>query len=433
MSWMEPPSDRHDDARADNCFGRENLPITSGVHDLVPMAGPPIYKPRTDIEAKSLSSCSSFTYTVMFLNVFLLLTLSISSLSSFSQAVTQGTFHRRDYFYIGQTYAVQGNSSIAFGQIYVEHLTPEKITQPFPLLMIHGHAMTGTNFLNTPDGRLGWADYFLREGYELYIIDQPSRGRSAWQKHVDGVESTYDTFTIESHFTATQLHNLWPQASLHTQWPGNGSIGDPVFDNFYASTMPSLDSDAETAMKIKAAGSKLLDKIGPVVLLAHSQSGQHGWVLGDARPSQIKAIVALEPSGPPFINAVFTPIIAARQFGLTDIPVTYSPPVTSPKDIALVTVSSTPSFTCFQQASPPRKLVNLAHIPVLIVTSESSYHSIYDGCSAQYLKQAGVAVEHVDLGDVGIHGNGHMMFMEKNGLQIADQVVQKWITHTLQS
>lgn len=110
---------------------------------------------------------------------------------------------------------------------------------------------------------------------------------------------------------------------------------------------------------------------------------------------------------------------------------TYSPPITSPEDIARITVSSSPSFTCFQQASPPRKLVNLARIPVLMVTSESSYHSIYDGCSAQFLKQAGVSVEHINLGDVGIHGNGHMMFMEKNGVQIADEVVQKWISRTV--
>ncbi|GLB33403.1 putative alpha/beta hydrolase [Lyophyllum shimeji] len=364
-------------------------------------------------------------------NVFRFLVSTLSFLSSFSGAVSQGTLHRRDYFYVGQTYAAQGNSSIAFGQIYVEHLTPEKITQPFPLLMIHGHGMTGTNFLNTPDGRPGWADYFTSKGYEVYIIDQPSRGRSAWQKDIDGVQSAFDTFTIESHFTATQLHNLWPQASLHTKWPGNGSVGDPVFDAFYASTMPSLDSDEETAMKIRAAGSKLLDRIGPVVLLTHSQSGQHGWVLGDARPSSIRAIVALEPIGPPFINAVFPPIAAARQFGLTDIAVSYSPPVTSPEDIARIAVSSSPTFTCFQQASPPRKLVNLAHIPVLIVTSESSYHSIYDGCTAEFLRQAGVSVKHVNLGDVGIHGNGHMMFMEKNGLQIAEEVVQRWISQTV--
>ncbi|RDB20531.1 hypothetical protein Hypma_012394 [Hypsizygus marmoreus] len=342
-----------------------------------------------------------------------------------------GTLHRRTYFYVGGTYTVQGNSSIAFGQMYVEHLAPVKITQPFPLVMIHGHGMTGSNFLNTPDGRLGWADYFLSKGYELYLVDHPSRGRSAWQKNVDGIQSSYDTFTIESRFTAAQLFNLWPQAALHTQWPGNGSVGDATFDNFYGSTMPSLDSDAETAAKMRAAGSKLLDQIGPVILLTHSQSGQHGWVLADAKPLKVKAIVALEPIGPPFINAVFPPFTPARQFGLTDIPIAYSPPVTSPDEISRVAVSSSSSFTCYQQTSPPRKLVNLAHIPVLMVTSESSYHSIYDGCSAQYLIQAGVSVDHVHLGDLGIHGNGHMMFMEKNSAQIVDQVVQKWNMKTM--
>ncbi|KAG6833593.1 hypothetical protein H0H87_004220 [Tephrocybe sp. NHM501043] len=261
----------------------------------------------------------------------------------------------------------------------------------------------------------------------VFLIDQPSRGRSAWQKNIDGIQSPFDTSTIESHFTATQLHNLWPQAALHTQWPGNGSAGDPIFDNFFASTVPSLDNETETAMKIRAAGSALLDNIGPVILLTHSQSGPHGWVLGDARPSNVKAIVALEPSGPPFIDAVFPPFLPARRFGVTDVPVTYSPPLVSPDDIARVAVSSSPSFTCFQQASPPRRLVNLVHIPVLVVTSESSYHSIYDACTVQYLSQAGVPVDHISLETIGIHGNGHMMFMEKNSVQIADEVIQRWL------
>ena len=29
--------------------------------------------------------------------------------------------------------------------------------------------MTGANFLNTPDGRPGWADYFLSQGYEVTV------------------------------------------------------------------------------------------------------------------------------------------------------------------------------------------------------------------------------------------------------------------------
>lgn len=44
-----------------------------------------------------------------------------------------------------------------------------------------------------------------------------------------------------------------------------------------------------------------------------------------------------------------------------------------------------------------------------------------------FLRAAGVSVDHVKLAEVGIHGNGHMMFMEKNGGVIVDQVVNEWL------
>ncbi|KAJ7852527.1 Alpha/beta hydrolase family-domain-containing protein [Mycena leptocephala] len=365
----------------------------------------------------------------MFLgSIFALAAFSCLSGALGQQLQPQGTLHRRTYLYVGQTYVPGGNSSIAVDQMYVERLSPAAVTQPLPILFIHGQGQTGTNFLNTPDGRLGWADYFLGQGYELYIVDQPSRGRSPWQPSVDGVLVPFDTFTVESRFTAMERFKLWPQAIFHTQWPGNGSVGDPIFDRYYASNVPSLNSSTEEAMKIKNAGSQLLDQIGPVILITHSQAGEFGWILADSRPKQVKAIVALEPFGPPFINAIFPPFTSARIYGLTDIPVAYHPPITSASDIARVVVGEIPGVTCFQQPKPARKLINLVDIPVLTVTSESSYHAQYDNCSVEYLRNAGVSVEHVSLGDVGIHGNGHLFFMEKNGLQIADQVIKPWIS-----
>ncbi|KAJ3760477.1 Alpha/Beta hydrolase protein [Lentinula raphanica] len=366
-----------------------------------------------------------------------LLLLSTTCLSSQSQL--QGTLHRRNYFYVGEQYVdepgTHNGTEIAFGQIYVEHLVPATVTQTLPILMIHGHGMTGTNFLNTPDGRLGWADYFMSQGFEIYIVDQPSRGRSAWQMGIDGNESAYDATTISSHFTAVEKFNLWPQASLHTQWPGSGIAGDAIFDNFYASTVPSLNSDEESSVKVKRAVGKLLDDIGPVILLTHSQSGQYGWILGDFRPSLVKTIIALEPIGPPFINAVFPPLTPARPFGVTEIPVTYSPPISSASELKTEVVPSLTNAslgtTCFQQAAPARQMVNLKDIPTLVVTSESSYHAVYDSCTVGYLAQAGVPVTHVQLADVGIKGNAHMMFMEKNGLEIAEKVVLEWINKTV--
>ncbi|KAE9383700.1 alpha/beta-hydrolase [Gymnopus androsaceus JB14] len=361
-------------------------------------------------------------------------------LTSVQTKSIQGTLHRRNYFYVGEHYVnapgTDNGTEIAFGQVYVEHLVPANVTQPFPILFIHGNGMTATNFLNTPDGRLGWADYFMSQGFEIYLVDQPSRGRSAWQIGVDGNQSAFNVALVESRFTAPQLFNLWPQAALHTQWPGNGTAGDPVFDDFYASMMPSLTSDEESSIKVKAAVGKLLDDIGPVILLTHSQSGQFGWILGDFRPALIKTIIALEPIGPPFINAVFPPLTPARPFGLTEIPITYSPPITTSSDlhkqINPSLSNSSVGVTCFQQTSPARQMVNLVGIPTLVVTSQASYHTDYDDCTVAYLQQAGVPVTHVRLEDVGIFGNGHMMFMEKNGLDIAEDVVLEWIQKTVQ-
>lgn len=88
-------------------------------------------------------------------------------------------------------------------------------------------------------------------------------------------------------------------------------------------------------------------------------------------------------------------------------------------------------MTCFEQARPARQLVNLARIPITVITSESSYHGLYDNCTVRFLQQAGVSVKHVSLPDVGIFGNGHMMFMEKNNLEIAEKVVNRWIKDTV--
>lgn len=171
-----------------------------------------------------------------------------------------------------------------------------------------------------------------------------------------------------------------------------------------------------------------------MILVTHSQSGEYGWPLADARPSKVRAIIALEPAGPPFANAVFAPTGPARPYGLSEIPVSFSPSITSAAELRPVAVSTDPSnnFTCFQQgAKPPRKLVNLLHIPVLMVTTQSSYHAVYDDCSAQFLQEAGVSVEHIHLEDIGIFGNGHMMFMEMNNIQIAEEVIEKWINENL--
>jgi pimeloyl-ACP methyl ester carboxylesterase len=86
--------------------------------------------------------------------------------------------------------------------------------------------------------------------------------------------------------------------------------------------------------------------------------------------------------------------------------------------------------TCWQQQAPARRLPNLANVPALVVTAEASYHAVYDHCTAKYLTQAGVKVTALRLGDHGIHGNAHMIMLEKNNLQVAG-LIAEWLARTI--
>lgn len=308
-------------------------------------------------------------------------------------------------------------------QIYVEKLIPPTVTKKYPLVFIHGAGQTATNFLDTPDGRPGWASYFLSQGYIVYLSDQPSRGRSPWLPST-GEMIAFSTADIENLFTATSTHNQWPQSHLHTQWPGTGRAGDPIFDRLYATQIQlqadELISEAQNAKAYTA----LLDKIGIAHLITHSQSGPYGWRVADLRPNLVKSIVALEPGGPPFEGK--PPFVGIpRLWGITYHEVSYEPSA-GPNGTLLRTMRVPPkdvnSTECIMQTEPAKQLDNLAKVPVLVMTGEASYHVPYEYCTVDYLRQAGVKVDFVSLGEVGIHGNGHMFFMEKNNLEIAEKV-----------
>ncbi|KAJ0116864.1 hypothetical protein J7T55_010015 [Diaporthe amygdali] len=342
----------------------------------------------------------------------------------------------RSYIQAGGQYAENSAGEHIFqDQIYVEHLVPvHGVTQRHPIVFLHGAAQTATNWLNKPDGGRGWASRFIEQGYELYLVDQPSRGRSTWQPATGPeLDPPFAAENLQQRFTASEKYNLWPQAALHTQWNGTGLMGDPIFDRFYSSQVQYTSNLTFQQHKTQAAGAALLDGIGkPVILVGHSAGGQLPIVIADARPGLTAGLILLEPSGPPFENAGVQGNGSARAWGVADIPLTYDPPVTDPAvDLVKQTVAALDEdhVNCTLQAdSPaPRKLVNLAGKPFLVVTSESSFHAQYDYCIVDYLRQAGCSsLEYVELGAAGIHGNGHMMFLEKNSDDIQN-LLQEWI------
>jgi pimeloyl-ACP methyl ester carboxylesterase len=317
-------------------------------------------------------------------------------------------------FFVGGQYVESGGKQVMAGQMYVEYLTPQKATHPYPIVMIHGTAQTGSNFLGTPDGRPGWAHNFLARGYRVYVVDQVGRARSGADPQIYGPYMRFAVELEESLFTAPEKYKLWPQAASHTQWPGGvGVAGNPAFDQFYASQVESIASTVKTEELMFPADVALLEKIGPAIVLTHSQSGVFGFKLADARPDLVKAHVAVEPNGPPFYDIDFKggndwfkdSDKVARAWGVARIPLAYDPPAAEASELNLVRQEQADGpqlVRCWLQRDPARQLPKMKNVPTVIVTSEASFRATYDHCTSRFLSQAGVRNTHLRLEKTGL-------------------------------
>jgi pimeloyl-ACP methyl ester carboxylesterase len=350
------------------------------------------------------------------------------------------TLAEQGQFFVGGSYTKTKDGQVMTGQMFVQYQVPENRTQPYPVVMWHGGGQTGTNFMGTPDGREGWANYFLRQGYVVYIVDQPGRARSGFFTDVYGPTRRPNTEAMSRRFTAPEKTDAYPQAKLHTQWPGAGVAGDLVFDQFFASQVEDIANVDVIENLNRAAGVALLDEIGPAILLTHSQSGPFGWVIANDRPKLVKGILAIEPNGPPFYEAVmvgapewFQDGPLGRAWGITRGPLSFAPAASSPKELGMTRQSTADGpelVRCWTQGGTPRQLPELQGIPILIISSEASYHAPYDHCTSKFLAQAGVKHDYVRLPSVGIHGNGHMMMLEKNNFDIA-ALLHNWAARNI--
>src|SRR5262249_33518677 len=157
--------------------------------------------------------------------------------------------------------------------------------------------------------------------------------------------------------------------------------------------------------------------------------------LAAVRPNLSNGSLPYEPNEPPIHENVakgapdwFEDGPKTRPWGITRGTMTYDPAIQSAEDLTLERQDEPDGpglVRCWLQEEPARRMPRLAGIPILIVTSESSYHAPYDHCTAKWLDQAGVKHTFVRLPSVGIRGNGHMMMLEKNNLEIA-AFLRKW-------
>ena len=251
--------------------------------------------------------------------------------------------------------------------------------------------------LTTADGRPGWATLFLRDGFAVYVVDRPGLGRSPYHPDIYGAYGPPASF---EGFMATLAGPAPDGCPEHTQWPGGGDRRDPALATFLAWQEPFPGDIVRAHEDLREGAVGLLDRIGPSTVLTHSFGAGFGWLALSERPDLVRAIVAVEPTGPPFMTM---PGLGSFTHGLAPVPMAFGP------------------------ASGERKL---GGVPIAVVSAESSGHGHADHATASYLRECGADVDELHLGELGIHGNGHAMMLEKNNAEIAALITRWIVKHT---
>jgi pimeloyl-ACP methyl ester carboxylesterase len=334
---------------------------------------------------------------------------------------------RRGAFWVGTEAVETPFGPLPRGAMYVYWESPVEVRHPLPVVLVHGGGGQGTDYLTTPDGRPGWASQLVAEGYQVFVVDRPGHGRSPFHPAVLGEmggafphAATLATFRPPPDGPLSH-----PKAELHTQWPDPPGQ-DAALRAFEAGSGPLLADSAAAHALEGERGAQLLDWIGPAIVVTHSAGGPTGWMMSELRPELVKAHVAIEVLGPPFMD---NPMIGVSlDWGLTAAPLTYDPPAQEPSQLQRVTQPApeegAPPLTL--QADPPRRLVNLSAMPIAVVTGEASPFAQFDGHLVAFLQQARCDVDRVRLADHGVHGNGHGIMLERNNRE-ALQVILDWL------
>lgn len=308
---------------------------------------------------------------------------------------------RRGFFWVGVEPVAGSDGTLASAQMYVEWMAPETVTRPHPVVLVHGGGGQGLDFLGTPDGRPGWAPQLVREGFAVYVVDRPGHGRSPLHPDAMGPMTELGTYELlDQIFVAAEDEG-------HTQWPGAaGAPGEPAMDQLMASVGPMRRDFRQGQADERAAMAALLDQIGPAVLVTHSAGGPAGFLAADARPDAVPAMLAIEPMGPPFSSR---PTGHQLEWGVTGAPLTFEPPAERPEQL---------------EDGNPRRLVNLAGIPIAVVVSDHSLAGRTAPATVEWLRSMGCDANELRLSEHGVRGNGHAMMLERNN----DEVLRLLLT-----
>ena len=276
---------------------------------------------------------------------------------------------------------VDPNGTYLVESMYVQYFLPARKRGTVPLLMWHGGGLTGVSYETTPDGREGWLNWFVKQGWDVYNSDAVERGRAGWAMFPDIFKSEplflpkgdpYERFRIGGGAGTWNADPAKRKLLAGNQFPVEG------YDNFMRQVVPRWTTTDDATI---AAYTALIDKVCPCAILFHSQAGQFGFRVAQARPDKVKALVAIEPAG----------------------------------------------------QGDPKQAERLKGIPTLFVygdyiDKDARWPSIRKNGVAfgEAITKAGGKVEVVDLPQAGIRGNSHMLMMDRNNLEVA-ALIQRWL------
>ena len=323
-----------------------------------------------------------------------------------------GTAVKHDGTYSDQHF-LEPQGQKAYGDhAYVFYQIPAQ-AKTYPLVFQHGGAQSKRTWETTPDGREGFQNIFLRKGYSVYLLDQPRIGEAGLATVPDNGANPYASNPMYADKALYQLCRIGtfdgdqPVPFKNTAFPKDAAS----YDQFQRTWTPyegQLDDDVSAD-----ALAKLFDKIGPAVLVTHSMGGTVGWRT-PFRTDNVKAIVAFEPGGSPFL-------FPEGEVPQAEIPV-YAPVAAQAK------------------AVPLKDFMKLTKIPIILYYGDNiadkpskqvgpdKWRSEFDMAKkfVAAVNRHGGHAEIVHLPDIGIKGNTHFLMSDLNNQQIAD-LMANWL------
>lgn len=301
--------------------------------------------------------------------------------------VKQGAYNPAGTDPAGQT--LHGDQAYVFYQVPVN-------ARKLPLVFWHGHGQSAKTWETTPDGREGFQNIFLRRRFPVHLIDQPRRGRAARGTQPINIPATPDE---QLWFGIFRL-GVWPDFYPGVQFSRDLEALNQFFLQMVPNTGP-YDAQVNTE-----AVSALFNKIGPGILVTHSQSGGLGWRTA-IKNRNVRAIVSFEPGFDfPFPEGDVPPPMTLGGRPLSAITVSQS-------DFMLLT--KIPIVIYYGDNIPDQASTN---------PGQEQWRTFFEMAKRwrEVVNRHGGDVTVVHLPEIGIRGNTHFPMSDLNNVQIADQI-----------